>query len=91
MTLEDLYSIIRNRIADKPKDSYVASLVSGGGDDILQKIGEEAAEVIIAAKNDNKQRIVEEISDLYFMTLVLLAYKKIPLDKICEELEKRRR
>lgn len=91
MKLENLYSTIKDRIAQKPSGSYVASLVSKGEDDILQKIGEETTEVIIAGKGNNKKRIVEELADLYFMTLILLAYKKIPINKIYEELERRRK
>lgn len=89
MMLEDLYSIIKDRIAKKPTGSYVASLARGDEDDILQKIGEEATEVIIAGKGNNKQRVVEELADLYFMTFILLVYKRIPINKIFEELEKR--
>lgn len=90
MTLNDLYIIINNRIKD-PTDSYVASLIDQGEDAILQKIGEEATEVIIASKGNKNQRIIEEVADLYFMTLISLAYKKIPLNKVFEELEKRRK
>lgn len=89
MTLDDLYIIISNRIKKRPKDSYIVSLIDQGEDAILQKIGEEATEVIIAAKGKKKQRIVEEAADLYFMTLILMAFKKIHLNKILEELEKR--
>lgn len=91
MKLEDLYSIIANRIDKKSKRSYVVSLVKEGEDAILQKIGEEATEVLIASKDNKKQRVIEEIADLYFMTLILLSFKKIPLKKIFEELEKRRK
>lgn len=91
MRLERLYSIIRNRIKELPDNSYVASLYKKGEDAILQKIGEEITEVILAAKGKNKKRIVEEISDLYFMSLVLLAVKGIPINDVFTELEKRRK
>lgn len=91
MKLENLYSIIKDRIKRKPKRSYVVSLLEKGEDRIIQKVGEEAVEVVVAAKGESKQRIIEEIADLYFMTLVLMASKKITPNKIYEELEKRRK
>jgi phosphoribosyl-ATP pyrophosphohydrolase len=90
MTLEKLYSIIQQRIKLQPKGSYVASLYKQGEDRILQKIGEEATEVIISAKGKNKRKITEEVADLYFMTLILLVVKEIRIKKVLGELEKRR-
>ncbi|MCJ7739803.1 phosphoribosyl-ATP diphosphatase, partial [Candidatus Microgenomates bacterium] len=69
--------------------SYVASLQKKGQDRILQKIGEEASEVIIAGKNNNKKMIISEMADLWFHLLVFLAAKNIPPEKIIMELEKR--
>ena len=74
-----------------PKDSYVASLFRGSNDRIIQKVGEEAVEVVIASKNSDKKRLIEETADLWFHILVLLASKNISLDKIFEELEKRQK
>ncbi|MBM3282918.1 phosphoribosyl-ATP diphosphatase [Candidatus Gottesmanbacteria bacterium] len=91
MTLEDLYSIIKKRKIILPKDSYVASLFRKGEDKILQKVGEEVTEVIVAAKGENKKRITEEVADLFFMTLVLLVEKGISIRSILDELEKRHR
>lgn len=91
MTLKKLYSIIRQRIEALPENSYVATLFRQGVDAILQKIGEEATEVIIAAKGKNKQRIIEEMSDLYFMSLLVMAIKGISPDDVYKELEKRRK
>jgi len=91
MTLEDLYSIIKKRKILLPKDSYVASLFKKGEDKILQKVGEEVTEVIVAAKGENKKRITEEVADLFFMTLVLLVEKGISIRSILDELEKRHR
>ena len=91
MTLDKLYSIITQRLKYRPTGSYIVSLTKKGEDAILQKIGEEATEVLIASKGNSKLRIIEEISDLYFMTLILLAYKEIPLNEIFEELERRRK
>lgn len=89
MTLKKLYSIIRKRIVISPKNSYVATLYRQGEDAILQKIGEEAIEVILAGKGENKKRIIEEMADLYFMTLIFIVSKKISLDIIYEELNRR--
>ena len=89
MKLEELYKIIENRKKNMPAGSYVASLFRGDSDRIIQKIGEEATEVIIAAKNDNKQRQIEEITDLVFHLLILMAKQGIKLENIYKELNKR--
>lgn len=91
MIIEELYKIIGKRMKELPAGSYVASLVKEGEDRVIQKVGEEAVEVVLAAKNINKQRIVEEIADLYFMTLVLMAVKEITLPSVYKELEKRKK
>ncbi len=90
MTLEDLYKIIEDRKEKLPEDSYVASLFKKGNDAIIQKIGEEATEVVIAAKNESKTRVVSEVADLTFHTLVLLAALEIKPEEILEELDKRK-
>ncbi len=91
MIFEKLYEIIKKRIKELPDNSYVASLYKKGDDAILQKIGEEATEVILAAKGKNRQRVIEEIADLYFMTLVLMSSRNISLEEIYRELGKRRK
>ncbi|MBI3379476.1 phosphoribosyl-ATP diphosphatase [Candidatus Gottesmanbacteria bacterium] len=91
MKLEELYSIIKDRQKKKPKGSYIVSLFKEGNDLVIQKVGEEAVEVIIASKGKNKSRIVEEIADLYFMTLILMVSKDVTLDMILGELDKRRK
>lgn len=90
MTLEELYKIIEDRKKNMPKDSYVTSLFRDGSDRIIQKIGEEATEVVIAAKNESKKRIISEVADLWFHTLVLLAKLDIKPEDVLEELENRR-
>jgi len=90
MTLEELYTIIEDRKAKMPKDSYVASLFREGRDRIIQKVGEESTEVIIAAKNESKQRVVSEVSDLIFHILVMLSYLGIKPSDIYKELQKRK-
>ena len=89
MTLEELYKIIEDRKKTMPKDSYVASLIASGNDRVIQKVGEEATEVVIAAKNEEKERIVAEVADLLFHTLILLANNDIKPDEVLEELERR--
>lgn len=87
--IEDLYDLIANRKKELPKNSYTASLFKDGVDKIVQKIGEEATEVVIAGKNESKQRVVEESCDLFYHLLVLLAGKGVDLKNFIGELEKR--
>lgn len=89
MTLEELYNTILSRKKKMPEGSYVASLFRDGDDRIVQKVGEEAVEVVIAAKNTSKQRIISEVADLLFHLLILLASKEITLPDILNELGKR--
>lgn len=91
MTLNKLFSIIKNRIKLLPENSYVVSLYKKGEDAILQKIGEEATEVIIAVKGKKRKRMIEEIADLWFMTLILLAKNKITIGDIEKEIERRQK
>lgn len=89
LIFDRLYLLISERIKDLPPDSRVAAMHREGLDRIAQKVGEEAVEVVIASKNKNKKRIIEEMADLYFMTLVLLSEKKIPLKDLWKEMESR--
>jgi phosphoribosyl-ATP pyrophosphohydrolase len=89
MTLEELYKIIEDRKKNMPDKSYVASLFGEGNDRIIQKVGEEATEVVIAAKNEDKERIISEVADLLFHILILLSAKNIKLEEILEELKTR--
>lgn len=90
--IREVYSVLEDR-RDNPIDSYTSKLMSDdkkrAEDKILEKIGEEAAEVIIASKND--ENLVEESADLIFHTLLLLVYKGIDIDEIFSEFEKRRK
>jgi len=90
MTLEKLYSIIKDRIQNGSSESYVASLANRGKDRVIQKVGEEAIEVVIAMKGDDKKEMIAEASDLIFHLLMLLCFQKISVEEIYEELEKRR-
>ncbi len=87
--LNELFEIIEDRKANPTKKSYTASLFAEGEDRICQKVGEEAVEVIIAAKGQGDQRIIEEVSDLFYHTLVLLSAKGLTLADVEDELRKR--
>ena len=87
-TLGDLYKIIMNRKINPVEDSYTNYLFNEGLDKILKKVGEESAEVIIAAKN-NKQELIYESSDLIYHLLVLFINEGVSLGDIYEELNKR--
>jgi len=91
MTLEELYNTILSRKKEMPEGSYVASLFRDGDDRIIQKVGEEAVEVVIAAKNESKDRLISEAADLTFHLLVLLASKGLKLSDILSELKKRQK
>lgn len=95
--LEQLYATLQQRKGADPKQSYVAGLYAKGVDAILKKIGEEAGETLIAAKNlprsggtpENRDALVHEVADLWFHTLVLLAAYDLPLSVLTEELARR--
>lgn len=87
--LEQLENIIEQRKNSNKHTSYVASLYAKGTDEILKKIGEESAEVIMAAKDNKKEQIIYEVADLWFHTLVLLCHKDIKVSKIKTELSRR--
>ena len=72
-----------------PGSSYVASLYAKGLDAVLKKVGEEATEVIIAAKGGDKRQLTAEAADLLFHTLVMLAAKDVPFADVLAELERR--
>ena len=89
--LRDLYQVVLGRKAERQEGSYTCYLFDQGLDKILKKVGEESAETIIAAKNGVQERTVEEISDLLYHLMVLLAAQDIPLEAVLEELERRSR
>lgn len=88
--LFELYEVIRGRKQNMPEGSYTTYLFDKGIDKILKKVGEENAEVIIAAKNNSKSELVYESSDLLYHLLVLLVEQGIELDDIFNELASRR-
>ncbi len=84
--IEHLETILAERKIDPPEGSYVAKLFAGGVDRIGKKVGEEATEVVIAAKNDDSDELVWEASDLLFHLMVLLAERNVSLGRIGEHL-----
>jgi len=87
--LEHLAATIADRKTNAPADSYTAKLFAGGVDRIGKKIGEEATEVVIAAKNADRAELIWEVSDLLYHTLVLLAERGVSLDEVGAELSRR--
>ena len=87
--LSALESLIHRRIAEDGDQSYVAKLVGDGEQQILKKFGEEAIEVILAAKSGDKQAICHECADLLFHMLVLLPQYDIRLEQVLKVLENR--
>ena len=84
-----VYATILDRIRNQPEGSYVAKLHQQGIDRILKKIGEEAGEVIIAAKNNSKPELQLEVSDLLFHSLLVMAEVGVSLEDLARELESR--
>ncbi|MCC8438616.1 bifunctional phosphoribosyl-AMP cyclohydrolase/phosphoribosyl-ATP diphosphatase HisIE [Brevibacillus sp. M2.1A] len=88
--LSELEELIAAREAERPEGSYTTYLFEKGVDKILKKVGEEAAEVIIAAKNRSREELRYEASDLIFHLMVLLREQKLPLGEVLTELQRRR-
>ena len=88
-TLARLAAVIETRRGGDPDKSYVARLFFKGHDAILKKIGEEATEVVMAAKDGDRQRIVGEVADLWFHTMVALAAFELQPADVLAELERR--
>jgi phosphoribosyl-ATP pyrophosphohydrolase len=87
--LERLSEVLESRKGADPGSSYVASLYAKGLDTILKKIGEEATEVVMAAKDGVPEKIVYEVADLWFHTLVLLAQQGLGPAHVLAELDRR--
>jgi phosphoribosyl-ATP pyrophosphohydrolase len=88
-TLEKLAAVIESRKATSADTSYVASLFDKGMNTILKKVGEEAAETIVAAKDDDDSQLVYETADLWFHTLVMLSARGLGPKDVLSELERR--
>ena len=89
--LHDLFVTVLDRQANPRPGSYTARLLNAGEDEILKKVGEEAMEVILAAKGQGDERLVAEVADLFYHLLVLLAARDLTLDDVETELARRRR
>jgi phosphoribosyl-AMP cyclohydrolase / phosphoribosyl-ATP pyrophosphohydrolase len=87
--LTELSDLIARRATERPEGSYVVKLLDGGVDRIGKKIGEEAAEVIIAAKNNSARELTWELADLLFHSMLLLAQQGVPIEAIWAELRRR--
>lgn len=88
--LDQLFELLESRDRERPAGSYTTYLFDQGIDKILKKLGEETAETIIAAKNDDGGRLVSEVSDLVYHLLVLLVARGVSLKEIVGELEQRK-
>lgn len=84
-----LYELILQRKAHPHEQSYVSSLMKDGPDRILKKVVEEAGEVVLAVKNEQREEIIHEVADLLFHSIVALGYCEIPMTAIQQELGKR--
>ncbi len=89
-TIKGLYEVVQDRKKNKQEGSYTCYLFEQGLDKILKKVGEECAETIIAAKNDNPEDLKNEVCDLLYHLLVMLAEKEVGIDGVLEILEQRR-
>jgi phosphoribosyl-AMP cyclohydrolase / phosphoribosyl-ATP pyrophosphohydrolase len=88
-TLGRLARTIAQRARTRPQGSYTARLLDAGPERIAQKVGEEAVETVIAAAAPDSDRLAAEAADLLYHLLVLLEAKRLPLDRVFEELERR--
>jgi phosphoribosyl-ATP pyrophosphohydrolase/phosphoribosyl-AMP cyclohydrolase len=90
-TLSQVFKVICDRKTVPSPDSYTCKLLAGGDNKILKKIGEEAAEVVMACKDDDPDGIAGEVADLFYHTLVALAHHDVDLKAVYRKLQDRRR
>ncbi|MBO4247491.1 phosphoribosyl-ATP diphosphatase [Halomicrobium sp. IBSBa] len=90
--LDELFSVIEQRKADLPEDSYTASLFTHekGENAVLEKLGEETTELILAAKDDDHEEIAHESADIVYHLLVVLAMNGMDVEDLRDELAQRR-
>jgi phosphoribosyl-ATP pyrophosphohydrolase len=91
MAINELYQVILSRKNQPSEGSYTSSLFAQGLPRIAQKVGEEGTEVVVAALAQENARLVEEIADLTYHVLVLMAARGIAPQEVAQELEKRKR
>lgn len=89
MTIRELYEIIESRRNSDESTSYTRQLFDRGLDRIIQKVGEESVEIVIAAKNDENDEFIGEVADLVYHLLVLLVAKDIKITDIERRLQER--
>ncbi|MEM9949729.1 MAG: bifunctional phosphoribosyl-AMP cyclohydrolase/phosphoribosyl-ATP diphosphatase HisIE [Cyanobacteria bacterium P01_D01_bin.36] len=89
-TLSQVFNVIRDRKLNPKPGSYTNQLFEGGDNKILQKIGEEAVEVVMACKDDEPDEIAGEVADLLYHTLVAIAYHDVDLKAVYRKLQSRR-
>lgn len=90
-TLSQVFAVIRDRQEHPQSDSYTCQLLIAGDNKILKKIGEEAAEVVMACKDDDPEAIAGEVADLFYHSLVALAHHQVDLRAVYQKLQERRR
>jgi phosphoribosyl-ATP pyrophosphohydrolase/phosphoribosyl-AMP cyclohydrolase len=90
-TLSQVFEVIRDRRDNPTQESYTCKLFAEGDNKILKKIGEEAVEVVMACKDDDKDAIAGEVADLFYHTLVALAHHDVDLKDVYRKLQQRRR
>ena len=90
--IDELFAVIEDRKANLPEDSYTASLFTHekGENAVLEKLGEETTELILAAKDDDREELAHESADIVYHLLVLLSMKDMDVDDLRAELAKRR-
>ena len=88
--LGELERVIAGRATADPSASYTARLLGRGLDHTLKKVGEEATEVVLAAKGESDERLAEECADLVYHLMVVLAHRRLPLARVLEVLAARR-
>jgi phosphoribosyl-ATP pyrophosphohydrolase/phosphoribosyl-AMP cyclohydrolase len=89
-TARELWDVIQQRLRERPEGSYVARLAAGGLDRFAKKVGEEATEVVIAAKNQDQDELTREMADLWFHCYLLLAQAGLRPEEVWAELAQRR-
>ena len=90
-TLSELFGTICDRRDNPQSESYTCQLIQGGDNKILKKIGEEAAEVVMACKDDDADAIASEVADLMYHTLVALAYHQVDVRSVYRKLQERKK
>ncbi len=87
--LSYLFELIKDRKVKMPENSYTTKLFQKGSNRIIQKVGEEAIETVIAAKNNDKAELINEVSDLFFHLFVMLADQEVEFSEIISILQNR--